>query len=137
MPGNEGTRNRSMLEQLLDRSKRNGSRKTAAKEGSKAKTSERGIQDEEEFHQLRREFRQLEVTRAELSEKENELEEQLRSLRREMEQVQRNSLPKRERLEAVCKAGRSRTPVISTSSQRRCGRKSPTSSTIATSSPWL
>ena len=104
MPGNEGTRNRSMLEQLLDRSKRNGSSKTAAKEGSKTKTSERGVDDKEEFHQLRREFRQLEETRAELLEKENELEEQLRSLRREMEQVQRNSLPKRERLEAVCNA---------------------------------
>ena len=84
MPGTEGTRNRSMLEELLDRSKRNGSKKTAAKEGSKTKTSERGVDDEEEFHQLRREFRQLEVRRAELSEKVNELGEQMRSLRREM-----------------------------------------------------
>ena len=99
--GRDRSIDRSSADLSVNASKRKGAstsgprtRSKAAKGGSKANTSEGGVQNEEEFRQLRRELRQLEAKRAELSEKEPELGEQ----------VQRNLLRKRKKLEAVCNA---------------------------------
>ena len=108
------------------------SRSKAAKEGSKAETSERGV--DEKFQQLREEFRPLaekhakiweqecqvdqnldeqricsslpkpEKQRRKLEEQRRKLEEKLQPLKREVEQLQQNWLPKRNILMGVCNA---------------------------------
>ena len=85
---------------------------------------------EEQEHELADEKRELE-------EEKRKLEEPLPPLRSEVEQLSRACFQRVTFSKSCAARGRFRMPSVWTSSRRRCGRRSSTTSKRTTSFPWL